>query len=415
MFLRTITAVVMITLTIFIAGCSEKVPKSAQDTPEDDGCVEIRMACTHTSSQLNYLISRFNEQNSNYKIILVQYRPPDSSKELLLTEIISGNAPDIFASFGSELSEITDSGAYEDLLPYLEKEQSCNADIFIPSIFNAITKGGKLYRMPYDFTISTYYARESVVGTAEDLTMEKAEKLAKSLGNIGVFPHWQTKEVFLNAIYSFSLSHFIDESSDTCSFDSPDFVALLKKCNEQSEEIPESDNIMQEKSLLYAYPLQSLSMTRGLKMQYGNDYCFVGFPTENGGASCFDLNLNFGIYALSKNKEAAWSFIRFTLSEESQNNTEFFPVNQRAFDADIAQDLANGQIALQSGEVGLEKLNADKLLRVIEETTDIGSSKEEIYNIMLEESGSYFGGDKTAEEAAKLIQSRVSIYLAEQA
>ena len=42
-----------------------------------------------------------------------------------------------------------------------------------------------------------------------------------------------------------------------------------------------------------------------------------------------------------------------------------------------------------------------------------GSYDNDIYEIINEESAAYFAGDKTADEVAKLIQNRVSIYLGE--
>ena len=45
--------------------------------------------------------------------------------------------------------------------------------------------------------------------------------------------------------------------------------------------------------------------------------------------------------------------------------------------------------------------------------TDVATSENTIVNIIEEEAGAYYAGQKTAEEVADIIQSRVSIYLSE--
>ena len=56
----------------------------------------------------------------------------------------------------------------------------------------------------------------------------------------------------------------------------------------------------------------------------------------------------------------------------------------------------------------------DDLMALINSTTAIGSYDESIMSIITDVTGSFFAGEKSAEDTAKTIQSRVNLYVAEQ-
>jgi hypothetical protein len=62
----------------------------------------------------------------------------------------------------------------------------------------------------------------------------------------------------------------------------------------------------------------------------------------------------------------------------------------------------------------LKQSEADALMSIINGTTKCSVSDESITKIITDESAGYFSGSKSADETAKLIQSRVSIYINEQ-
>ena len=67
-------------------------------------------------------------------------------------------------------------------------------------------------------------------------------------------------------------------------------------------------------------------------------------------------------------------------------------------------------------EIQLDELSAEEVntvLDFIKSVTDVATSETTIVNIIDDEAGAYYAGQKTAEEVADIIQSRVSIYLSE--
>ena len=140
------------------------------------------------------------------------------------------------------------------------------------------------------------------------------------------------------------------------------------------------------------------------------------------------------ITAACKNVDAAWSFVRNWLTEDYQTKDYMyeFPTNRHAFETmaeramtqEYTEDPETGeQIPVmdtywfEDGEVQVGPLTQeeyDAFMRLYESCNSIYSYDEAILNIIKEEIEPFFDGQKTAEETARLIQNRVSLYVAEQ-
>ena len=130
----------------------------------------------------------------------------------------------------------------------------------------------------------------------------------------------------------------------------------------------------------------------------------MGFPDGGSGLSCFSCSYNGGmaIPANSANKEGAWAYLRGRLSEEAQLSMDYaLPVNRNALnrkaEAALPPELAE-QLTALVGSVSSAARFADSQVR----------------DILLDCGRMYLAGDKTLEDTVQLIQSRVSLYLAEQ-
>ena len=62
----------------------------------------------------------------------------------------------------------------------------------------------------------------------------------------------------------------------------------------------------------------------------------------------------------------------------------------------------------------LTQADSDELMAVINSATKVLRQDQNITDIITDECTAYFKGEKSAEETAKLVQSRVSIYVNEQ-
>jgi hypothetical protein len=62
----------------------------------------------------------------------------------------------------------------------------------------------------------------------------------------------------------------------------------------------------------------------------------------------------------------------------------------------------------------LTKEQADKAMELINSTTKLYSQNDAIMKIIYEQTDAFFSGQKSAEEVAKLVQGKLSIYVNEQ-
>lgn len=300
---------------------------------------------------------------------------------------------------------------YEDLLPHLDKDPDYSREAFVPNLLNAMVSDGSLYYIPFDFYITSFTAPESVAGDRTSITMKEAERLANDLGpDTTVFPSWLTRENLLAYIVSFSRAKFTDPSAGGYNFFDPEFIELLERCKTHPE--PPSDGAYGASLLSYSL-LQTFEAFQGLRFAYGDGggYSFVGFPTQEGCGSTFNINMRLSISSTSRHKDAAWEFVRMAISDETQENVSFFPVIQAALDKRTEAAL-EGDPDLT--KIKLEQFEADKFNRLLGSITMLSPGTDStIYKIISDEAAPFFAGEKTAEEAAKIIQSRINVYVSE--
>ena len=152
---------------------------------------------------------------------------------------------------------------------------------------------------------------------------------------------------------------------------------------------------------------------RSFAALFGSEATFIGFPTAEGTGNMFIFNNpGLAICAESENKEAAWRFLRASLSAayQEQYATEL-PVNRLAFEAKLKEAMtpeyqkdADGSYLLDengdrierdkltvvwgSQEIHIKALTqeqADRLMELIETTTKVQNNDEEIINMIVNE------------------------------
>ena len=98
----------------------------------------------------------------------------------------------------------------------------------------------------------------------------------------------------------------------------------------------------------------------------------------------------------------------------------FIGVKREEEDVELATQVAKHcrQFSLHAPEIveareTVTQEQVDDFKTLIDGATPGGAYDTDIQEIIQDEAGAYFAGDKTADEVAKLIQNRVSIYLGE--
>lgn len=326
--------------------------------------------------------------------------------------------------------------------------------------------------------MQTFVGLRSVVGDESNWSFKAMqEAFAKLPEGADIFgPYYSRSSALYTFLYS-NMDKFVDWETGKCSFDNQDFIDLLEtvKTFPADEDINydydgenESDatRVLSGKQLLAPASAWSLTDFRANTFYaFGKnaDISFVGYP---GTGSTFSASgIGYSISASSANKDAAWQFISRIVSEDyqkEQNKYGYYngmPTNKAAFDDMMTKDVtpdfdagAGTSYAVgtegtagssadfepyytgavnEKGEHEIPKItygfgditidvyamtDAEKevILDLLKNTTTFMRYDTSLSEIINEEIQPFFQGQKTAEDAAKMIQSRATIYINEQ-
>ena len=138
--------------------------------------------------------------------------------------------------------------------------------------------------------------------------------------------------------------------------------------------------------------------------------------SEAGGTSFLVPN-QLGIQANSPVKDEAWKFIAFLMSEEAQslNDREGFSLLKSVNDKllDSTEELVKGDEFKAEHSGKIEERHFKQLKQLLASANRLATVDNRLLSIIEEESKSFFSGQKSVEEVAKLIQNRTTTYLNE--
>lgn len=399
------------------------------------------------------LIWEFNESQDEYLVEIIDYAdefPVDRDKALqkLILEIMSGKGPDIIDlyMFSISFENFARKGVLEDLYPWIDADEELSRDDFLESILSLCEVDGGLYSMMSGFSVKTMSCVSSVADELTGWTLEDFYPYSNLINgtNLIFFKNpelydgkgelkYETLdgEDFLGQLCMTTLTSFVDYETCEAKFDSPEYVELLECCkNMQGGEAT-------EKPKLNLTSIWDFFEIQEEEYAFGEEIKYIGFPGLGDGDSGGFVNNQwnfFAMNALSENKEAAWEVMRLFYTEEYQTKRSFtrfaFPANKNAFNARLEQAkerlFGTNELTGETFEITQRghwdnydydpatDEEVEKVLELIDSIIGMQDYDPTIYDIVMEEAGAYFAGTATAEDTAKMVQSRVTLYLGEQ-
>lgn len=184
---------------------------------------------------------------------------------------------------------------------------------------------------------------------------------------------------------------------------------------------------------LLLYPTVMNSTIAYLQNQaiFDDEITYIGFPSENGsGTKMMVFGNAFGISQKCENKDAAWEFLKLLYMSE-EKIMDGFPVYkaslEKAFEAASVEwyhidengvRIEDPMVRLPYQNMTLEIYSATdeelkQLRSLIENAEPADLRTPGVYEILQEEAKTFFSGQKTAKEAAEVMQNRVSLYIRE--
>lgn len=419
----------------------------------------ITLGCLYLSQNLQASVVAFNKDNENYKIEVKDYtssidwsqeNASDSYQDAINqfnSDIVTGNGPDLFVADSVDMEQLAVKGVIEDLSPYLENSATLKREDMIEPVLNAYTINGKLCTIPVSFYVSTLVGRTAEVGEESGWTMDDMMALAAQYPDATIF-NGATRDTLLSYCLMFDFDSYVDWESGECRFDSPEFKKVLELAASYPKEldwenIPSEPKALREhESLLSVISLDGPESWQVTQKMFDEPITAIGYPTTESTGVMVSGSDGVCINASSKNKEAAWSFIEFQLDKKNISGSMMwgFPIIKSLYDEQMAEAMKpeyrldeNGNTVLDENGNPIEVSNssygwgddieievysvtreeADNIWKVISRIGGVMSYNEQLMNIVTEEAAPYFEGQKSVDEVADIIQSRVKIYVNE--
>ena len=381
-------------------------------------------------------------------------------------------------TYSMPIEQYAAKGFLTDLYELIDADADLSREDFVQPVLKALESAdGKLYQLPQTFAVDTAIALDKVVGEYDTWNLAAVkDAMTKLQDGATVFDVYRTKSDILSTCISRNIDAFVDWENGAAHFDSDEFKALLEFANSfpdtydwenaDEEDQDSAQNRMNAgKQLMSSFYVSSLEDILYQLTGYNGKVKFVGYPSEDGTSNhAFQIDGAIAISSTCADKTAAWNFMKQFLNEEYQSsyNIWSFPINQAAFDAKLKEMMTeeyqtddngnpiripkvtyytdgngtmtgystgNGGVAVmqasadgsvemgENGEVNVYAMTqeqADEILGLINATTAVYGYDESIMGIITDEAAPYFAGEKSLDDTANMIQSRVNLYVAEQ-
>ncbi len=344
----------------------------------------------------------------------------------LNTQILAGEGPDMLLF--DRLSPYP--FIHQSLLRDLRKDVEEDADVVLSDVIPAeaiINDCGGLYVLGDSMSIETRVGLQSRFGVCWGWSFDKYEEVDRSMPEGSMTMYNLTKDYFLqNAVSRYARSA-IDWANGTCDFNNEEFIRVLEACKDVRETPEDANNMVfgaPETLLNDGYIATDLrlltsvisltSVTRAI----GKPVSVIGFPTPDGSCGT-DLRLwdPIAIMNASPNAEQCWQFIKYCLLNEKTGIPSYRPrLEAEIEDAKQKQEKTEDEsfFPRENLEEPLTETEAQFLRELLKQIQHTTFSDENVLAIIKEEFAAVDAGDRSAREAAALIQSRVSLYVSEQ-
>ena len=369
---------------------------------------------------LRKTVSRFNQENPDYYVEIFDYSQngtisQEDALTKLNTEIISGKFPADMLCFSniSPYPYITRSLMLE-LQEKISQDPSFSLDDI--AALKAFFVQDGLYFLGSSFIFTTAVGDFSNFGDRYGWTLQEYLDFEASNPE-GWIIYNITQDYFFRCVASRYMRTAIDWQAGTCDFDNTNFIGILE-ASKRIMDKPESDD-----HILYASGGDSITSGElivdfvyvtnfyNLAQAQRNSSCklsYVGWPTADGSCGTdIDVSCPVGILAQSNNIDGCWEFLKYMVMSggDDYSFSTYMPKLKAAYDAAMKDEDAPFQLTEGDREVFFN------LLSVIENLSIYDAPAQ---NIILNESTDFFNGRRTAAETAKIVQSKISLYMAEQ-
>ncbi len=352
------------------------------------------------------------------------------------TALLSGKGPDIFEINGRmPIDDYVSKQLLLNMNDLLDQDKTLDKNDLQMDVLEVLKLNGGLYRVPSGFGMSVFVGDGNVIKNSTVKIDDKSwnwntfEEISKQLiqqAEKGGKKHFYAladypADSFLRGMVMDNYGEFVDRTAKKAKFNSPEFVELMQNIKKMFDEKVMTEQLGKMDNQLFSHAslMSPIDFIDGLYSYFENPVLLQKPYTEQSeGTQIFPLS-EIAIRANSPVKDEAWKFISFLLSDEAQSlqEREGFSLLASVDDKklnEIQEQVKSGTYKSRDGKkakVSDEQFTQFKHL--VHSAYRYVDADVKVLSIISEESEFFFSGQKSAEEVAKLIQNKVTIYLNE--
>lgn len=399
---------------------------AANENPaaEGTGNVTLGIVSNETESYAaeKQAIADFNQANPNSRIELIEYAQDGYEAGLtrLNLDLVSGQGPDMMLmdigeNFPAKL--YADMGLFTDLSPLIEADSAIVREDFQENILDIYETDGQLFLLPISYMVSILTGKAAVIGERDAWNLEEMMSFAgEHLDDSLIFDR-PTKSAVMELCLTANADAVVDWSGEGNGFNRDLLSKILEFANqfvdeEQFENDPATfeERLNEDQILLMRNRFVPQSAVFDVEI-FGAPVSYIGYPSEKGSGMIIGGGTAVAISSQCENRATAWAFITSLLSEEVQATLYPFPLRTSALDARIESAGKSGGTMTEDPQAMAESIQ--KFREVIDRADQVNIWDAQVLNIITEEAGAYFSGNKPVEETVGIIENRINIYLAE--
>lgn len=272
----------------------------------------------------------FEKNNPNVKIEMIQIDPSEYSQKIN-SMMVAGNAPDVILTFESDMERFIKNNNIVSLDEYIAKSAVKNND-FLPGFLELNEANGSVYGMPWCFATNLLYYNKDMFDKAginyptEEWTWEDFENAAQKLtiSDNNKVIQWGADSISQATIWYSMIGAAGDNIVSKDGFldlgDGMERVLVFQKKLTEEKIIPEPAIGGSISDLFVAKRAAMTRQGSWLIANYKNvDFNWDIAPLPKNKRHYANLHTGFfTINTTSKNKEKAWEFVNYMMSDENQ-------------------------------------------------------------------------------------------------
>ncbi len=438
----------------------------------DQTVLTIGVMTADDTGMLAQNVYLFNNSQTKYRIEVKAYidttgitdteswqNALNEGQKRMKADLLGADTPDLICLDQKDVGNYVEQGMLVDLNTLISGDPSFDESDYLTNIWEAQENDGHRYTISPFFSINAIFGSEKVLGDISGWTVEEFEAVLMREKDWQHVFYDDDRQTMFGRLYPAIADSYIDLNSDSgaAEFHSEELLKYFSLIEKYSNELQDADHSVMEQTksgttLFLDVRINTFENYPNLMEYYSGKVTGIGYPGAEAEGPLISSTDYYGISQNSSQRDGAWMFLKFLLSDAVQGISDPFitqgmPIQVQAFDNMIEWGSVNyengtGQtLGFQTKaavDAALQEINAalgagclvtdvqmsdertEITPEVIQDFKDlIGKATRyenvdrEMYEMIREESEYYFSGSKTKEEVEALIENRVKVYLEE--